>query len=358
MQIKDTYIELSQTEIQQVHIYLANIIGFELTALTTPCYAQKLTRYEKDFMAKCKITPQKVKMFKKQLDPKYAKFSMFNNSFTVALIMMTIYFSRIKDYENAKFAYLLLSIKFYGSLVLISFPRFCNKDLWELTLSNISPKHLFREKNGISNTIFYLSEIVYKKFQSKLSTPSTTDFDIVRLTFEIRGRLSQSIKSLAEKYYSIQKSGQKIASEYDENLSIEDNLNTIADKISTSICTFEQIDDKCLELAILKSGLRREIAESLIDELSSVNYREIMRFIIILICRVSSIKSICRENTRLALIRKIDSGSKIDKYIVKKEILQMMYETELGFRLKTMNKSQLVIFFVHYITKFIQIKIC
>lgn len=357
MEIRETYINLSEAQVRDIHRYMATIIGAELAGISSACYVPKAIKFKNDFMAKCGITPRDIKKFMHQFDPTYAKFSMFNDEFTVALLMLTLYFSRIGNAETSKFAYLLLSIKFYSSLLHISFPKFCNDELWRLALAKVSPKHLFREKNGISNALLYLVNIMFQKHGNKISTASVTDFEVVRLTFEMRGRLSQSIKSFAETYYALQKKG-SVGVGGQETVDESDGIQIIADKISMSMCTFEQIDDKNLEFAINKSGIRREIAESLIDELSSVEYKDQIRFIIILLGKISPIKNICKESGRLALVRRIESGATVGHYVVRDEILKVLFSTELGFRLKSMNRSQLVIFFSHYISKYIQLKIC
>lgn len=357
MKVSETFVDLTFEQEKNVHKYLANIIGKELAGISTSCYMPKFVKYKQDLEHRSNINRTKIKEFKKQFEATYSKFVVFNDETTMILIMLTLYFARKNRMETSKFAYLLLSIKFYSSLLHISFPKFCSDRLWLLALSSISPKHLFREKNGIANALIYLVNEVYKKNFIKIQSSDITDFEIVRLVFEIRGRLSQSIKSFAEVYYALQKNSNKEVFGKDK-IDADQGLNILAEKVSMSICTYEQIDSKSLELAISKSGIRREIAESLIEELSNVDYMEQIKFIIILMGKISQIKYICKESGRLALIRRIDNGSPVGKYIVREEMLNMFYSTEMGFRLKGMNKSQLIIFFSHYLTKYIQNRIC
>lgn len=358
MQVKEVFVDLSPSQDKELRKYLATIIGNEISKVSSPCYFPKVIKYKQDVMTRANIKREQIKSFLKQFDKTYSKFGMFADEFTMTLIMLTLHYARNKDEDGAKLAYFLLLIKFYSSLVHISFPRFCNDDLWRLALTRISPKHLFREKNGIANAIVHLTTETYKRYAIKISSPNVTDIEIVRFVFEARGRLSQSIKSFAETYYALQKAGEtRIGGS--EEVSEKDGLPLIADKISMSICTYEQIDDDVLESAITKSGIRRDIANSIIEEISTVEYKDQVRFIIVLIGKISPIGLICKETGRLALIRKCENKkATVGNYVVRDEILNFLYSTEMGFRLKSSNSSQLVIFFLQYLTKYIQIKIC
>ena len=124
------------------------------------------------------------------------------------------------------------------------------------------------------------------------------------------------------------------------------------------MCTFKQIDTASLNYAISRSGINRSIGNTIIKDVSVVDFREQIKFIIILMLRLSPLENICKENGRNALIKKIELGRKIENYSVKEEIIQMLNGTKSGYRLKNIYPSQLTIFFSHYLTKFIQRKIC
>lgn len=356
--ISDTFLDVPTEKIRELNRYISTIIGSELNEISRPCYYPKTIKYKNDLFARLNVKPGDIKAFVKQFDSDVSKYNMFNDDFTIVLLMSTIYFAKTKRIELSRLCYLLLAIKFYTSLVHISFPKFCNEDLWSITLTRISPKHLFRDHNGVSNAVVYVSDVLYKKYFSILEKNEMSSHEIVRITFDLRSRLSQSVKSFAEMYYSLQKSGVKgYPSEGDIGTESTD-LHLVADKISMSMCTFEQVDDKAVEFALTKCGMRRDISYSLISEISSVEYKDRIRFIVVLMGKLYLLKNMCKDSGRNILIRKIENNAAVGSYIVKNEIIKLLYETELGFRLKTLNKSQLVIFFSHYMTLFIQKRLC
>jgi len=356
--ISETFLDVPTEKIRELNRYISTIIGAELNDISRPCYYPKTIKYKNDLFARLNVKPADIKSFVKQFDADIARFNMFNDDFTIVLLMATIYFAKTKRTELSRLSYLLLAIKFYSSLVHIAFPKFCNEDLWSITLTRVSPKHLFRDRNGVSNAVVYVSDALYRIYANILMKDEISSHEITRITFDLRHRLSQSVKSFAEAYYALQKSGIKgYPSEGDIGTESTD-LHLVADKISMSMCTFEQIDDKAIEFALTKSGMRRDIAYSLISEISSVEYKDRIRFIVVLMGKLYLLKNLCKDSGRNILIRKIENEAAVGNYIVKNEIIKLLYETELGFRLKTFNKSQLVIFFSHYLTLFIQKRLC
>lgn len=357
MNITDMSIDMTLAEQQSLNKYMSGIVGYELTRISSACYMPKFIRYKKDFMFKTGVNKKDIQAFKKSLGSVYSKFRLLADEFTLIMLMYIIYSLKNNYKESAKLCCHLLSIKFYGSLLHVSFPRFCSDQLWHLALSQISPKHLFRDRNGIANAILYISEAVLEKFSDKMSRGIVTDTLIINFIFEIRTRISQSIKSFAETYYDLQKRGVTSVAGEDYSNSA-DNLTELAEKISISMCTYEQVDSKSVEFAISRSGINRDIGESLVTELSNIDYKSDIKFIIILLGNISPYKNICKERSRLAVLRKVNANVKISGYSIKDRVLNMMYNTSLGFRLKPMNKTQLVNFFIQYLTKYIQFKIC
>jgi predicted secreted protein len=304
-----------------------------------------------------KVSKESLALFKAQMDKEFRNgYAMLNDQYTIMLIMGMLYMSRQKRRETAKLLYTFIALKFYSSLVHISFPKFCSDELWKLTLTKVSPKHLFREKNGVPNALLHIIEMLYKRYEPVLSGKEIREKDLVRVIYDLRHRLSQSLKSFAEAYYDLQKKGGflKTSGEEDENADVQ----LISDKISMSICTFGQVDDVALNIAIAKSGINRDIGTSTILEISSVNYKDRMRFILILMGRTGNIKLLCTESGRNSFVRKMETGLKIGKYSAREEILSMLYSTELGYRLKSIYTTQLVVFFSHYMAFYIKGKIC
>ena len=126
-----------------------------------------------------------------------------------------------------------------------------------------------------------------------------------------------------------------------------------------TMCTFGQIDKGALSKAIISSRLRKDLSISIVSQLSVSEYKDKIRFIIILMSRLGELKSVCKETERLRLIRRINSNYKIGgRYIIKNEIKDLLYSLESGYQLKNIYDVQLINFFNHYITLFIGSRIC
>jgi len=337
--------------------YLSVIIGFEMSEISKPCYSPKVIKYKKDLMYLIGIKDSEITEFVKNLGTTYSKFDIFKDKFTVSIIIAMIKFSKT-NVEISKLLFHFLGIKFYSSLMHISFPKFCSTFLWNKSLDRISSKHLFREKEGVANTINYLCDNIYNTYHVKISVQDFSDYDLIRMIYDLRHRISQSLKSLAEVYYNLQKKG--TSSELGDIDEAEaDNLMLLADKISITVCTYGTIDQEALSLSSEKSGIRKELCHLIINEISDVDYREELRFILILIGKAATYKYICRDSHKNTMIRRISVNNiKVGSYTVSEEIYKFLEKTKFSFRLKSYQTNQVVIFFLNYILKFIQNKIC
>jgi hypothetical protein len=202
----------------------------------------------------------------------------------------------------------------------------------------------------------YLSDFDYNKNKSKLQSPELDDRDLEVIVYGLRTKITQSVKSFAQLYYKIYESGSTKSSGEDDEVR---GSTLVADKISMTMCTFGQIDKDALSKAIIQSRIRKDLAISIISQISVSEYKDRIRFIILLISRLESLKVVCIESEKLKLIRKINSNVKIgNKYNLKEEIKNLLYSIESGYQLKNIYDIQLIMFFSHYITNFLRNRIC
>ena len=128
----------------EVHRYVSKIVGTEISEVTRPCYVPKLIKYYSDLQKYTGITDNEIKTFKSGISSPYATFNIYNEKYTILLIIAVLYYMRKKKTEIAKTFFKLLSLKFYSSRLHIHFSKFCNEDLWVSSLDKLSPKHLFK----------------------------------------------------------------------------------------------------------------------------------------------------------------------------------------------------------------------
>lgn len=352
-----TQVEVNPEEDSKVYRYISRILGIELAEVSKPCYKPKVVKYFSDLQHILGIDDDKIKEFVSGIVVPYPHiFKIYKDKFTVLLLIATIYYTRKGKPEIAETFFTFLNLKFYSSRIHKHFQKFCSGDLWILTLDKLSPKHLFRTQKGISSSILYIAEFDYKKNKEKLKSPKLQDKILGDIVYGLRTKIAQSVRSFAQLYYKLYEAGAtKTGVEEDEI----GGVKLVADKISMTMCTFGQIDKGALSKAIISSRLRKDLSISIVSQLSVSEYKDKIRFIIILMSRLGDLKSVCKEPERLRLIRRINSNFKIGgRYLLKNEIKDLLYSLESGYQLKNLYDIQLINFFSHYLTLFIGSRIC
>lgn len=357
MSIKSSYLDIDANNQRQVYRFVSRIVGNELSDISKPCYMPKLVGYRNELTNLLGYTRERGRSFQNQFSPKYARFGFLQDEFTRMILMGLVHYGAERNVDLTKLFYTLLTIKFYNSLLHRMFPRFCSDGLWTLTLNKISTKHLFRDKNGIAGGVIHITNSLFTIYRNRLLSDSLNEKDFIRIIEDCRNRIAQSVKSFAEKYYELQKQDAKGMVGAEDVEEVRD-IQLVADKISMSMCTYRQIDSRALEEAIRRSGINRDVAGTMITSVSDVEYKNNIKFIIILMGRASNIKNVCSESGRNGLIRKIDGNIKIGNYSIKEQMLKLLYDTEFGYRLKSMHTKQIVVFFSQYLTLFLRNRIC
>jgi hypothetical protein len=342
--------------------YLTKYIMDEFSNISKPCYLVKVTRIIKDLFHLTGITPDMVRSVKKTIPKEILVRKIINDDTTIMCLIGTFYFIEHKDKELAKLFFYLLALKFYGSRTHIAFKTHCNPGYWDLALNKISSKHLFIAKGGVSNAIMYLADETFLKIIEKLKYTNNNnqkEWNMANdIVYSLRTRIAQSMRSLAEKYYELVHDPEIEIGVVDENEEDMDRTETstmssIPDTISVSICTKGHIDKKALYSAIENSGIRQELGIYIIKRLSEVVYREKMYFILVLMDRIIPLKELKLERKRNLLIKKISSNIKINKFYIKKEILNLLETLDISQKLLTISKPQLLVFFCQYISNYI-----
>lgn len=357
--------ELKNTpsEIKVLHKFLSRLTGEEFSKIMGTCYYPKFIKHWIDMQIQTGVKKNDISNFTAGFDKEhYSKFKTINNEISVLIIMCIIYYSRIKQYELVKMFYYLLALRFYSNLIHKYF-KFCKDDVWEMSLTRISQKHLYKIKGGISNSLMYLAQVELDKQYELLGSDRLSDERIVEVVYALRHRINQSLKSFSNQYYSLSeeiekggKGGGISTSEGDEELS---NIGLLSEKISISINTYGQVDKLALIKAISSSGIRRDVAIEMITDLSVVDHKAKVKFLIILMHKLIPVQEWCMDSKRNGLVRKILTDTKhINKYSIKAEVLDLIDGFENKYKIKTINKNQLAIFMAHYLTLYVRNRYC
>ena len=342
-----------------------NIVANELNEMSKPCYLPKFIRYELDYKKLTGFDENFLRNVVRQYPSVFRTFSVVSkNRFNVLIIYIIAHFIQTNNPKYSKLFYQFLALKHYYNIVYTYLPKkFCHSNIWNITFSRLSNKHLFRLKDNIPNSIMYLASEEFKRLYVHLEQEPDIE-ERKRIFLEsiqaIYHRINQSLRSFFVKYYELSERddiGGIREKREDEVISVQD-IGSISSDIASEMTTYSQINKKAIGIAIRSSGINKNIAIMLIRDLSKVKYRDKIKFIIILINKINDLKKLCSERIRSITVRKILDNVKIHNYFIKEEIENLINSVDTEYDVKTINMIQLVSFFSHYLTYYIKTKVC
>lgn len=350
------------TNDDEVYKYMSRLIANELSYITKPCYFSKFVKYDLDIQRKLNISNIEINTFINSID--FTNIIAFRKGFSdkktiVSLLGVLNYINKNEEISKLFFQY--LTIKFYSSRIHIHFPKFCNDKIWDRSFEILSPNHLYKKSGGIANFIMYIANFDFEKAKSKFKNPKLTDRDLYLIVLGLRTKISQSVKSFAQSYYKVAKEvegSDKSKSDPLENDAQVSGTQLIADKISMLMCTYQQIDEGALNYSISIAKINKDIATNILVELSKVENRDKIKFIIILIGKLNDLKSVCIEQSRNNLIRKIISTKILKKYDIREEVIKILSGLDNSYKWANIDKNQLSIFFINYLLIYMRNRIC
>jgi hypothetical protein len=269
-----------------------------------------------------------------------------------------IYYYDIKKIELSKLFFQFLAIKTYSNIAHKQFPKnIFNDNIWNMSLDRLSPRHLFRLKNGISGALFYLANVEFIRAQTIINKPidKIVDFDVFKMVYRLRHRISQSFKTFANQYYLLFQKN-KILSEPEQG-NVQKGIELVSSRLSEMICTYSIVDKIALNKAVTTSGIRKDIVDSVIKEFSSVSYIGNIKFLILSIYNINQ-KITCLESERIKLIRRIILSNNPKEESIKNIINNLLNKLSVKNKLQSIPDEQKYLMVLHYITMFIKNRSC
>lgn len=97
----------------------------------------------------------------------------------------------------------LLSYSIYTHYSLLRrYLKFCDDHVYTLALETLPGQHLFKQKNGMSNALSYISISIYENWKKHIINTNKSK-SMIRLIYDIRSRWEQSLKAMMIRYYKI-----------------------------------------------------------------------------------------------------------------------------------------------------------
>jgi hypothetical protein len=337
--------------------YVSKIFADELGNISKPCYYPKFIRYFPEIQHLTGLRDEYLIDFINSIDKKYKKFNVLREKFTTLIIICIWYYAKEKRWDDAQLFYRLLSLKFYSHVFHKFFQKYCDPEIYKSTMENISKLHIFSAKGGKGPSIIHFADTEFEKYKKYLGK-NIDDWTLLRIIYSLRQRISQSVKSFAVKYYQLMQEKRLKHPEEQKRIEERADLTAISSKTAMLICGYNQVDKISLQKAVSLSGTRLEIGQLIVSGISKPEFKEKIQFLIVLIGKLVDIHTICNERMRQNVIRKCMSGEKIQKYSPKTVAKEIISSLEANQILRTVRLEQSLSFLFHYLTLYIQSKIC
>jgi len=255
--------------------FIATSAAKELSALSTPCYYPKTKRFYFEVLSLLGITDKDFKEFVKRnyKGSKAEKWNLWRDPGTNILVFIMHLFLKKRDQRSFASTMVYYMIIQYSRLMHKQM-KYCYEDTFKYTLDNLTRTHLFFREKTIPNSLFYLAEIMKKRYKDDI-----TNWDLEKIIAFIgvaRHRISQSVKSFAENYYRYRKEGAVIKTQNEEP---DDDANVyqykvlqrgqkIVDDVTKKLITYKLVDRKAFDEAKKISKVKTSIATLIVNNIT------------------------------------------------------------------------------------------
>lgn len=274
----------------------------ELSGLSEPCYYPSLKRYYYDFLHLCGLKEKDIREYVKRFykGTPASKWKLETDPISnFYLFIMYVFLKRreVGAYTSMLVVYIT---RVYTNLIHKQIP-YCNTDVFKYTLENLPKTHLFVREKTITNSLLFMTKQMDRKHRRYFTSPTVKTHSL--FIREVRSRISQSMKSMAELYYKASKEGLAIREPYegeegDEHTyqQLERSSRVISDTIK-KITVYKITDNKAIEDARNLTKIRISLATMISKNITDVKCSDNIRMILELFIKdVKSVDSICGKD--------------------------------------------------------------
>jgi hypothetical protein len=366
---------LSKANINQPKLRseMLRVAGTSLSDLSKSCYKPPTKTYYYQFLNLTGLEEKDIKEYTKRQwsGRKEATYHMQMDPLTNFYIFLMQYFLHRRDMVGYKAAMLFFMIRYHRALLDKHF-KYCDDDTWNYALETLTKTHLYSREKTISNSIYYLTNEMIKRFTEDIRTNNVDQISLFIQTS--RSRLSQSIKSFAEAYYRASKEGKKIQTttsptDDDENAFQYESMSKterLIEEITRKITVYKHVDNVSKEEAKSITKVNIMIADALVNSINDVKYTENIRLILKLFIKdLSDVKQICGKDYYL-YVRNLMAIKRTTAQIYFKQQIYVLLEKVLEQEKlkdnygKFTNQTQFLVnlFLAYYITMILRKTLC
>jgi hypothetical protein len=325
---------------KSLHKYIIDKVANELQYLSEDCYYPRVSDIFKELLVRCQTTEKKLNEYAD------SKFKVVTSTWkiknpkivfdtqNVLLILILQEFLHIKDFAAALSTINLISLRQYSNLMHRQI-RYCNPDYFRTAMNRLSHNHLYSQKKTIGNAILYLAEVILQKY--KLALESDDIEKIILMLYEHRTRLSQSIKSFAEKYYAISEDKDITGVEKEElpeKQTLDKKFRLMANKISKEIAVYGLVDNDSLVVSQKITKQNSKLAREYIKTLPDTKFAEPLELAIYFFLKEIDESKASNKLEYMEVSRKLMSIKVTNKPVYYKKIIIGIHDTivkDLGY---------------------------
>jgi hypothetical protein len=322
---------------ESLHKFIINKVANELQFLSEDCYYPRVADIFKELLNRCQTTEEKLLQYSKHKYTEkkwHQKARLLHDPQTTLLIIIIQEFLSNKDYAGAIATINLLSLRFYSNKM-HDYIKFCNPDYFRTAMNRLSHNHLFSQKKTIGNAILYLAGEILKNFKTALEKDDTQY--VIAMIFQLRGRIAQSSRSLAGKYYeaSEDKGVTRIEKEdLPEKQTIDKKIRTTSNKIAKEIVIYNLIDNDALDIAQKITKQNSKLAKEYVKNLPNVKFAEQIELAIYFFLKEVEESKAGSKNDYMEVSKRLMSIKVTNKPIYYKQLMVKIHDqivNDLGY---------------------------
>lgn len=352
---------------------ILRIAATSLSDLSKPCFKPPTKTYYYQFLSLADLTEKDIKEYTKRQwsGRKEINFQLHMDPLTNFYIFLMQYFLQQRDITGYKASMLFFIIRYYRALLDKHF-TYCDEEVFSYALETLTKTHLFSREKTISNAIYFISNEMVKKYTEDIKNNNLDE--ISKFIQESRTRLSQSVKSFAESYYTASKEGSKIKTaatpaDDDQNAFQFESMSKterLIEEITRKITVYKYVDIPSREEARTITKINITIADVLVNSINDVKYTENIRLILKLFIKdLTDVKQICGKDyfifvRNLMAIKRTSAQIyfKQQIYVLLEKVLKQENLSHNYEKFTSQTKFLINLFLAYYITMILRKTLC
>jgi len=367
----DLLLKKNKVDTERLKTFLLNTAAHEITHLSDPCYKPEMSKYYYELLRFTSVTELEIKAFTKKYFegiPLSHYRPVIEPKTIIIFYIMQYFLHTVKDRHAFQAALFLLGIRSQATIYSKMFPSHCNPMFYKYAIEHLSKNHLYSVNETVGNAVRYLCLETAQKWMDPIIHDDRKQ--IVSFILELRHRIAQSYKSLAELYYKSYEEGKGYGTPFETEEGVEVHKDVQTSKVVLDavkkIAIYRIIDSKALSASKEITKVSKDFSDVVIHHLSNVKHSENIRIILDLYVKsIKEVKEICGKNF-FDSVKSLMATKRSNSHIYFKQQIELLLNTLLDdSKLKSKFESQTnqtqylsKLFLAYYLTLVLRNSLC